>query len=307
MTAKEIVRQLRALGREPYRKILRNHGINEPVLGVKIEELKKIKKRVGKDWPLASELYETGIYDAQYLAGLIADETMATPKDLRGWLKTANSAAACGFVVAAVAADSPHGWTLGREWIDSKDERTAQSGWITLTGVMGVRDDSELDLAELKRLLKRVGRSIHEQPNLVRYAMNGFVIGAGTFVAALTDAAVQTAEQIGEVTVDMGPTECQVPLATAYLRKRSTAAWSVRSARAPGAEGDRTSISCVRAEPGLRRVTPPRGESLLRARGTACSWRDGHGAVRGSRPGWCGGRPRPARGRTACRCSGGSR
>jgi hypothetical protein len=44
---------------------------------------------------------------------------------------------------------------------------------------------------ELKRLLKQVGRTIHKQPNLVRYAMNAFVIGAGTYVTALSDTAMR--------------------------------------------------------------------------------------------------------------------
>lgn len=219
MTATDILKQLRSLGSEPYKRILFNHGINEPVLGVKIEELKKIQKRAGKDHRLALDLYDTGIYDAQYLAGLVVDESKITVKDLKRWLSKANSAAACSYVVAAVAADSAHGWDLAHEWIDSPDERTAQTGWVTLTGVVSVRDDSELDVPALKRLLKRVGDTIHDQPDGVRYAMNGFVIALGTYVAALTDTAMKTATRIGTVTVDMGPTACKVPSAPAYLRK----------------------------------------------------------------------------------------
>jgi 3-methyladenine DNA glycosylase AlkD len=219
MTAAQIVDQLKSLGREPYKRILLNHGIAEPVLGVKIEELKKIQKRVKKDHALAMELYDTSIYDAQYLAGLIADETKVTPKDLRRWLARANSAVACGNVVATVAADSPHGWVLAREWIDSPDERTAQTGWTALAALVSVKVDADLDVPELKRLLKRVGKTIHDQPNLVRYAMNGFVISVGCYVKALTDLAIETGEAIGEVSVDMGDTACSVPDAPAYIRK----------------------------------------------------------------------------------------
>jgi 3-methyladenine DNA glycosylase AlkD len=219
MTAAQIVDQLKSLGREPYKRILLNHGIAEPVLGVKIEELKKIQKRVKKDHALAMELYDTGIYDAQYLAGLIADETKVTPKDLRRWLARANSAVACGNVVATVAADSPHGWALAREWIDSPDERTVQTGWTALAALVSVKDDADLDVPELKRLLKRVGKTIHDQPNRVRYAMNGFVISVGCYVKALTELAIETGEAIGEVSVDMGNTACSVPAAPAYIRK----------------------------------------------------------------------------------------
>ena len=219
MTATEIVKELKPLGSESTKRVLMNHGIKEPVLGVKIEELKKIQKRVKKDHELSLDLYDTGIYDAQYLAGLIADESKITPKDLRRWLATANCAALCSSVVAGLAADSPHGRELGLEWIESNDENTAHTGWTTLSGVVAVTDDSDLDLAELKRLLARVGKTIHQQPNHVRYAMNGFVIAVGSYVRDLTDLAVRTAEKIGPVRVDMGNTACQVPYAPEYIDK----------------------------------------------------------------------------------------
>src|SRR5687767_10263708 len=156
MTAADIVKQLKPLGQESTRKVLRNHGIKEPLLGVKVEELKKIQKRVKKDHQLALDLYDTGIYDAQYLAGLIADETKMSKKDLRRWVASGNSDAICGTAVAWVTAESPHARELALEWIDSKDERTAQTGWVTLGGIVSITDDVDLDLAELKRLLRRV-------------------------------------------------------------------------------------------------------------------------------------------------------
>src|SRR5688572_15937162 len=154
MTAAEIVNELRTLGSDSYKKILFNHGIVEPVFGVKIEELKKYQKRIKKDHRLALDLYDTGIYDAMYLAGLIADEAKMTKKDLREWLAKANCDALCGSTVAWVTAESGHGWDLALEWIESKDESIATAGWETLGCLVALRDDAELDVAELKRLLQ---------------------------------------------------------------------------------------------------------------------------------------------------------
>jgi hypothetical protein len=64
MTAHEIVEEIKPLGSEGYKKTLLNHGAKEPCLGVKIGDLKKIQKRVKKDFRLALDLYDTGIYDA---------------------------------------------------------------------------------------------------------------------------------------------------------------------------------------------------------------------------------------------------
>jgi 3-methyladenine DNA glycosylase AlkD len=219
MTADAIMKQLKSLGADSYKKVLLNHGIKGPVFGVKIEELKKIQKRVKKDYQLALDLYDTGVYDAQYLAGLIADETKMTKKDLRSWLANGNCLAVCGYSVAWVTAESKHGWDLALEWIDSTKEPVAATGWNTLASIAGIKDDVDLDLTRLKQLLDRVEQTIHNAPNHVRYSMNSFVIAVGSYVKPLTDLAIKIAEKVGPVSVDMGKTACKVPFAPDYIKK----------------------------------------------------------------------------------------
>src|SRR5207248_6198798 len=197
MNAAEIIAELRPLGKESYKRVLLNHGIPEPMFGVSVAELKKIQKRIKKDYQLALDLYDTGIYDAMYLAGLIADDRLMTKKDLQHWVDQASCPALCGYTVAWVAAESLHGWDLAREWIESKKENTAVTGWATLSSLVAIKDDAGLDLAELKRLLLRVQKALLKAPNRVRYAMNNFVIALGTYVQSLSDLALQTALKIG--------------------------------------------------------------------------------------------------------------
>lgn len=219
MEASEIMTRLASLGSASYARILANHGANEPIFGVKISELKKIQKEVKRDYQLALDLFDTGNYDAQYLAGLIADDAKMTKRDLKRWLAKSNCMAISGTAVASVAAEGRYGAELAREWIESADEATAHAGWTTLAALISIEEDAKLDLPELKRLLKQVERTIHDQPNMVRYAMNGFVISLGSYVAALTDDAIKAGEKIGLVEVDMGETACVVPLAADYIRK----------------------------------------------------------------------------------------
>jgi 3-methyladenine DNA glycosylase AlkD len=219
VTAEEIVEQLKPLATDSYKNVLLKHGVPELVFGVKIEELKKIQKRIKKDYRLALDLYDTGIYDAMYLAGLIADDLKMTKKDLRHWVEKTNCSMLSEYTVPWVAAESQHGRELAPEWIESKKERVAACGWATLSGLVAIKDDAELDLAGLKQLLQRVGRTIHQQPNRVRYVMNNFVISVGSYVKALTDAAFRTATQIGPVSVDMGGTACKVPSASEHIQK----------------------------------------------------------------------------------------
>jgi 3-methyladenine DNA glycosylase AlkD len=218
-TAAEIVAELQPLGSESYKRILSQHGAKEPFFGVKIEYLKKIQKRIKKNHQLALDLYDTGISDAMYLAGLIADDAKMTKRDLERWVKNASWHMLAEYTVAGTAASSPHGRELALKWIDSKQELIASAGWATLSGIVATRPDAELDLDELKQLLKRVEKTIHNQPNYVRYTMNGFVIAVGCYVLKLSDLAMKTGGKIGAVHVDMGETACQVPSAPQYIQK----------------------------------------------------------------------------------------
>ncbi len=219
MTAQEVLSELKSLGRESYKSVLLSHGVEEPVFGASIAEMKKIVKRVKKNHQLALDLYATGVYDAMYLAGLLADDAKMTPKDLNRWAKQAYCAALSDFTVAWVTAESGHGLELALEWIDSKKERIAAAGWATLSSLASITADADLDLELYERLLRRVKTTIHEQPNGVRYVMNSFIIAVGSYVKPLSNAAQQAARQIGRVSVDMGDTSCNVPYAPDYIAK----------------------------------------------------------------------------------------
>ena len=65
MTVPEILKAMKPLGRESYKRVLfHNYGVKEPCFGVPISELKKFQKRIKKDYQLALALYATGHYDA---------------------------------------------------------------------------------------------------------------------------------------------------------------------------------------------------------------------------------------------------
>jgi 3-methyladenine DNA glycosylase AlkD len=219
MTANEVIDCLRSLGNESIKRTLLKHGAKEPFFGVKIGDLKKIQKRIKKDHQLALELYDTGISDAMYLAGLIAEDEQMTKKDLQRWVEGASWGMISEYTVPWVAAGSKHGREMALKWIDSKKESIAAAGWMTLASVVSITDDGDLDLPELKKLLARVEKTIYDAPNRVRYAMNNFVIAVGCAVAGMTDLAMKTAKKIGKVEVDMGDTSCKVPYAPDYIRK----------------------------------------------------------------------------------------
>ncbi|NDC43109.1 MAG: DNA alkylation repair protein, partial [Chitinophagia bacterium] len=179
MTAIEILTQLETLGEASIKKVLLKHSIPEPLFGVKVEELKKIRKAVKENHTLALELYDSGIYDAMYLAGLLAQPGKMTPSDLQCWAEKATCPAIREYTVAWVAAESGHGLLKALEWIDSPDEGLASVGWSTLSSLVTIANDADLNMAQLEQLLQRAQRDIHGAPNRVKLAMNGYVMAVG--------------------------------------------------------------------------------------------------------------------------------
>jgi hypothetical protein len=219
MQLAEVMAELERLGSEQTRKIFRSHGVTAPMFGVKVADLKTVAKKIKGDQALALALYDTGNFDAMYLAGIVADARKVDRATLDRWAAAAPAAMIAEYTVPWMAAEGPHGLEAARAWIESPRELVACAGWCTWSGLVALRPDADLPIDEIAALLDRVGAGIHDAPNRVRYCMNGFVIAVGSSVGPLMAKARATAERIGKVHVDVGGTACKVPLATEYIAK----------------------------------------------------------------------------------------
>ena len=222
-TVKQMMKSLKSKGSEQTRKVYLSHGAKpDSVYGVKVSDLKILAKTIKGEQELAYELFETGNFDAMYLAGMIADGSQMTKKLLETWAKKGVWEWVSEYIVPWVAAESDHGRGLALKWMDAKKEHVAASGWNTYSGLLTTLPDEQLDLPEIKRLLKRIEKEIDGSANRVRYTMNAFVIAVGSYVLPLSKQAKATAKKLGKVEVDMGGTACKVPLAVDYIAKMET-------------------------------------------------------------------------------------
>lgn len=219
MNVNDVMSELKRKTDPQTRKTWARHGCPEPFFGVKIRELKVLVKRIRRNTPLAKELYRTGNSDAMYLAGLIAHGAEFTRAELQEWAERAPWSMISEYTVPWIASEHPDGWKVGLAWIDSPDEKISSAGWNTLSGIVSTREDADLDLKGIEKLLDRVVRTLEAAPNKTRYTMNGFVIAVGAAVKPLTKKALAAAAKLGKVEVDVGDTECTVPDAAAYIQR----------------------------------------------------------------------------------------
>jgi 3-methyladenine DNA glycosylase AlkD len=216
---------LKSKGTEKGRLTYARHGTPiDRTYGVSIADLKLIAKTIKKQQALALELYASGVMDAMYLAGMVADGTQMTAKQLQSWADgAAGMPMIAEYTVPWVTVESAHAAELAMKWIASKKEHIATSGWCTYSGMVATKPDGALNRAEIEELLQMIPAKIGSAPNRVRLKMNSFVISVGIYVKPLAKLAKATGEKLGVVAVDMGDTACEVPSALAYIAKAEAA------------------------------------------------------------------------------------
>jgi 3-methyladenine DNA glycosylase AlkD len=219
MTVDSVMTELKKKGSEKTRKIYARHGMaTDKIFGVSVADLKVMAKQIKGQQALACELYATNNVDAMYLAGMIADGSQMSRKQLNDWAESASALRMIAeYTVPWVAVENAEAREIAMEWIKSK--KVAASGWCTYSGILATKLDEELDLEEIEKLLGTVAAGINNAQDRERSAMNAFVIAVGTYARPLLKKAKATARQIGEVSVDVGDTSCKVPLASAYIEK----------------------------------------------------------------------------------------
>jgi 3-methyladenine DNA glycosylase AlkD len=235
MTLEEVMSELESLGKERMKKLYIARGAREPLYGVATGAMKPLFRRIKKDQALAERLYATGNYDAMVFAGMIADPKAMGDADFDRWIKSAYFPMLSDYVVAVTLAEADCAQSVADRWIDSGEELTMSAGWACYEWLLGWRPDREFDRDKLRSMLDRVARSIHDQPDRTRYAMNNFVIAVGVSYLPLHDEAIKTAVAMGDVKLQTRGGECE----------RSSAAEAIHKAEEMGRLGfKRKAVRC---------------------------------------------------------------
>ena len=218
MKLKEIMDELKSLGKERTKKIYMSNGAKEPVFGVAIKDMKPIFKKIKYNQSLAEQLYATGNYDAMYLAGMIAEPKKMTEEDFNRWIEGAYFYMISDFIVAVTLAETDIAFNIADRWIDSGKELTMSAGWSAYSWLLGTHKDSEFSKDKLLAMLNRVRDTIQSQPNRTKYSMNNFIVSVGTSYLPLHEEAMKIAQEVGKVDILMGKNHCQINAAAEYIQ-----------------------------------------------------------------------------------------
>jgi 3-methyladenine DNA glycosylase AlkD len=166
-------------------------------LGVSIPDIRKIAKEQGKKHRLASELWDTGIAEAQIIAGMIADPDKLTAAQMDDWVKDINSWDVCDQLCMNLFSKSPLAWRKVLEWSVREEEFVKRAAYA-LIACIAWYDKTTTD-EKFIELLPVIVQGATDSRNFVKKAVNWALRHIGKRNLNLNKAAIDTANNILQI------------------------------------------------------------------------------------------------------------
>ena len=132
MRFQNVMQQLNTLANKGYLKQMERLGINtQNAKGIRIPELRKIAKNLGKDHLLAERLWLTGIHEARILATMIEDPSKVSRTKLNVWLGSIQSWDLCDHLCLNLMIHVPYSVDIAKIWSTRKGTFEKRAGFVT--------------------------------------------------------------------------------------------------------------------------------------------------------------------------------
>lgn len=193
-TADEVVAHLRTLGSEKNREGKARYGINiDKVLGIPNPVQRDVAKIIKRDHKRAMALWESGISEARFVAGLTADPKLLTAADARRWAADFESWDLVDGV-SDTFVDTDHWRSLIDEFADDEREFVRRTAYAMIAWA-AVHRKKEPDETFLS-LLPVIERHATDPRNYVKKAVNWALRQIGKRSLMLHGQAIELAERL---------------------------------------------------------------------------------------------------------------
>jgi 3-methyladenine DNA glycosylase AlkD len=167
---------------------------NDHALGVRMGEIQKLARQLGRDHALALALWKTGVYEAQMLCAYVDEPTRVTAAQMDAQARAFDNWAICDTLCFALWVRTPHAFAKIRKWATSRDEFVKRASFALLASI--ALKDKEASDAEFLRGLKLIEKAATDERNFVKKAVNWALRGIGSRNLALNEAAVALSKKL---------------------------------------------------------------------------------------------------------------
>lgn len=193
MTTDEILSRLEALGSESVRGRNRKRGAGDAQYGVKLGDVRKLAKEVGRDHDLALDLWATGNVEARLLALLILTPKRLTSLELDAMVRDPGFVQVADWLDAYVVRKHPDKEALRQAWLADDDPWAARAGWSLTAERIGTASEG----LDLTALLDRIETQLADAAPEPQWTMNNALAGIGIHHPEHRDRAVAIGNTLG--------------------------------------------------------------------------------------------------------------
>jgi 3-methyladenine DNA glycosylase AlkD len=190
-----VVENLRALESPEDKEGMARYGIKtDNAFGVSIYVLRKMAKDIGTDHDLALALWDTGIHEAQLLAGIVDDPAQVTERQMEQWVADFDSWDVCDQTCSNLFDRTPFAYRKAFEWAEDEREFVRRAGFV-LMAALAVHDKKAGDEA-FEQYYPVMKKFATDERNFVRKAVNWALRNIGKRNKTLNESAIGTAREI---------------------------------------------------------------------------------------------------------------
>jgi 3-methyladenine DNA glycosylase AlkD len=170
-------------------------GINaDRALGIRIPELRRMAKAIGRDQGLSLDLWSSGIHEARLLAAYVGDPALVTEDQMERWARDFDSWDVCDQVCMNLFDKTPHAYDKAVEWSRRHEEFVKRAAYALMAS-LAAHDKSACD-SEFLPFFSLIKTGSFDERNFVRKGVNWALRQIGKRNAALGGLAIRCAEEI---------------------------------------------------------------------------------------------------------------
>ena len=168
--------------------------ITKDAFGIRMNEMQRVAKQLGRNHALALSLWETGNYEARTVAAFVAEPERVTPALMDRWCRDFDNWAICDTVCFKLFDQLPHAFGRVAAWARRKNEFQKRAAFALLA-CLALHDEHADDKAFTK-LLPLIEAAATDERNFVKKGVSWALRAIGVRSAGLKSTATALARRL---------------------------------------------------------------------------------------------------------------
>ncbi len=191
-----VLATLKHLGNPRFRAEMETrYGIvTKDAFGVRMNEMQRVAKQLGRNHALALALWETGNYEARTVAVFVADPERVTPALMDRWCRDFDNWAICDTVCFKLYDQLPHAFGRVEAWANRKGEFQKRAAFALLASLALHNEDAGDQV--FKDMLPLIEAAATDERNFVKKGVSWALRAIGSRSVRLNAEVIAIAKQL---------------------------------------------------------------------------------------------------------------